>query len=81
MYYVRNIHASLNGLSCIMDVLDVVPTPLFSPQYVLEMYLIGLFQCIGHVLTMQYIPIHHKGTVMYYKMYCDVFTDVLGCIW
>ena len=49
--------------------------------YVLEMYLICLFQCIGHVLTMQYIPIHHKGTGMYYKMYCDVFTDVSGCIW
>ena len=56
-------------------------TPLFSSLYVLEMYLIGLFQCIGHVFTMQYIPIHHRGTGMYYKMYCDVFTDVLGCIW
>ena len=56
-------------------------TPLFSSQYVLEMYLIGLFQCIGHVFTMQYIPIHHRGTGMYYRMYWDVFTDVLGCIW
>ena len=56
-------------------------TPLFSSQYVLEMYLIGLFQCIGHVFTIQYIPIHHRGTGMYYRMYWDVFTDVLGCIW
>ncbi len=57
------------------------PTPLFAPQFVLEMYLICLFQCISHVLTMQYIPRHHRGTGMYYKMYCDVFTDVSGCIW
>jgi hypothetical protein len=27
------------------------PTPLFAPQFVLEMYFICLFQCIGHVLT------------------------------
>jgi hypothetical protein len=58
---------------CISHVLwmywKLCPTPLFSPQYVLEMYLIRLFQCIGHVLTMQYIPIHHRGIGMYYKMY------------
>jgi hypothetical protein len=52
------------------------PTPLFAPQCVLEMYLICLFQCIGHVLTIQYIPIHHRGTGMYCKTYCGVFTDV-----
>ncbi len=61
--------------------LKLYPTPLLAPQFVLEMYFICLFQCIGHVLPMQYVPIHHRGIGMYYKMYWDVFTDVLGCIW
>ena len=67
-----------------------IDTPLFSPQHVLEMYLICLFQCIGHVLATQYIPvplcqcIGHVLAMQYIPihhrgtgMYCKMYCDVL----